>query len=318
MGKQIYAPVQTAFDAAASTTAESFAAAQGERTIAAAALEIESALSRQTTAFTARPPPDSAEPDIVVPKRESCRIIKPFGSDTSCHIMNLTEADSVADSVLSTSYFPLIKEEYMPVVDGVQRGLKDRTYLGQKGANEYLSFDPVTFPSFCGKSATFSIWFESSGTAGGYILTRFRSSDTVWPEGEGQCWAQNLHDLLIDASKCTYAYTYTHRHTCTIQIHAQNVFKCMYARVFSAKTHTHMHAFESVNILTQARRHGDFAHSSTHPPTHTRTGQYWALYANRNGEIYVSDKCIHVYVTYGHTFSLFDVAYLYRYIHVYP
>jgi hypothetical protein len=157
MGKQIYAPVQTAFDAAASTTAESFAAAQGERTTAAAALEIEASLSRQTTSFTAQPPPSRTEPDIVVPKRESCRRINMFGKDTSCRIMNLTEADSVADSALSTSYFPLIKEEYMPVVDGGQRGLKDRAYLGLKGANEYLSFDPVTFPSFCGKSATFSI-----------------------------------------------------------------------------------------------------------------------------------------------------------------
>jgi len=64
MGKQIYAPVQTAFNAAASTTAESFAAAQGERTTAAAALEIEASLSRQT-------PPSPPSPLLLIQSQTS-------------------------------------------------------------------------------------------------------------------------------------------------------------------------------------------------------------------------------------------------------
>lgn len=193
MGKKIYAPIQTAFDAAASTNAESFAAAQDARDTAAVASEIASVLLRQTTSLTINPPGNSAEPDIVVPARTSCRTITILGNDTSCHIMNLTEADSIMDSELGTTFFPLIKEEYMPIVHGIRLGLKNRTYLGLKGAKEYISYDPVTFPSFCDRSATFSFWYESSGVEAAYVLTRYKKDNAAWPSGEGLYWKLSVH-----------------------------------------------------------------------------------------------------------------------------
>jgi len=178
IGKEIYSPEQTPFDQAASTSSEIAAHAQDEREVVTQDLSIESSLTRQVTAIMLNPSTSVSEPELVVPNSPGCRVIATFGNDTSCHIMNLTEHDHVADPTLAGKrYFPLVKLEYMPP----GKRLRDKFNLGLKSANEVLRFDPDAFPTWCGKSATFSMWFEPRGI-GGYILTRYKTSDFVWPE----------------------------------------------------------------------------------------------------------------------------------------
>jgi hypothetical protein len=176
MGKQIYTPEFTPFDKAASVTSEAFAQAKGERMVAMGDLQIEGTLIRQTTDFTTNPPVSPAVPNIKVPNSPQCTQIQTFGADTSCHIMNLTKDDLAEDPTLTgKTYFPLVKLEYM---NG--RRLRDRVNLPTLPANQVLRYDPVAFPSWCGMSASFSVWVEYTGI-GGYILFRAASSETVWP-----------------------------------------------------------------------------------------------------------------------------------------
>jgi len=59
--------------------------------------------------------------------------------------------------------------------------LKDRVFLGVKGTKEYLNYDPVAFPSWCGQSASFSVWIENMGLEG-YIIARYKTSERLLPE----------------------------------------------------------------------------------------------------------------------------------------
>jgi hypothetical protein len=45
----------------------------------------------------------------------------------------------------------------------------------------YYNYNTTTFPSWCGKSATFLYWLESDTQAGGYLLARYDVSYAVRP-----------------------------------------------------------------------------------------------------------------------------------------
>jgi len=183
VGKQIYTPELTPFDTATSKNTNSFANAQNERLSALEEARVEGTLTRQTVSLITNPIAVVSNPDISVNDSSPCRSIQGFidsktgVDDTSCHIMRLTEVDHTTDEMLNYQYFPLIKQEYMPL--GTR--LKDRSFLGVKGRKEYLHYDPIVFPSWCGQSASFSIWIENVGL-GGYIISRYKTSETPWSE----------------------------------------------------------------------------------------------------------------------------------------
>jgi hypothetical protein len=173
-GKRIANPQMTAFDKSTSTNKEKFTAANSERAAAHSEQQVQGALSRQMTVLVAAAVADVNPPEVNVPALSSCPQLAPYGSSTSCHIMNLTNTDNELDSMLNKQYFPLIKLAYMP--PGSR--LRDKTYIGLKANADLITYDPVQFPSFCGKSASFSVWWDPRGASavggvGGYLLSRF-------------------------------------------------------------------------------------------------------------------------------------------------
>ena len=88
--------------------------------------------------------------------------------------MKLEEADSEEDSETGRAFFGLIQPEYFPVdASGNRLGPRERVLLDHNHPQEMLSYDSSKFPTFCGRSATFSIWWESSTDAGMCAFTMY-------------------------------------------------------------------------------------------------------------------------------------------------
>ena len=171
-GKQMYRPMETPFDTAASRNSESFASASDARAETLTNIEIQGALSRQTTSNTVNPIVIVREAEIVVNDSSPCRQVAGFGIATSCHFLTLTEADIMSDNTTTGSkqFLPLIPTRHMPS----GKRPEDKVWLGFKKSQEYLRYDNSKFPSWCGGSATFSFWFEPQ-TVGGYTLGRYQN-----------------------------------------------------------------------------------------------------------------------------------------------
>ena len=259
VGKRMFTPESTPFDVTTARNEESFANAQDERLSVSRNLAVEATLTRQAVSLTENSVNVVRDPPIIVSDTSPCIPIVAFGNDTSCHIMTLTEADAEFDTVLNYQYFPLIKPEYLPP----GRGLKDRSFLGRKKANELLRYDPVAFPSWCGGSASFSIWISFEDTAG-YVLTRYKTSETVWP---AKIWKINTGPSDVRSECCVYVYV------CSCVCVCMNVcvcmclcmclcmFVCMCANTRTLQ-YTHIHMFVCLYLHT---------HKNTHKHTHTHT-----------------------------------------------
>jgi len=90
----------------------------------------------------------------------------------------LTDQDGLLDTTTNMMYFPLVKSEYMP--EG--RRLRDRAFWGESPVKDLLTYDPALFPGWCGKSASFSVWWDprphkSGLPPGGYIVSKFEHVD---------------------------------------------------------------------------------------------------------------------------------------------
>ena len=181
-GKQPFSPVKTAFDTTNAMQADSFATAQGERSEADGQMEVENSLNRMIMAlpdlkysvhsWTASAMPAGSK--VSVPLVPGCPQLALFGTSTSCHIMN-DIADYTTDDG-GNKYLNLIQPAYRPA--GFRA--KDRMLLDHNYKNEYLSFNATRFPSFCGKSATFSMWVENwDCSARSTLISRYPT-----PEGK--------------------------------------------------------------------------------------------------------------------------------------
>ena len=177
VGKLMFAPEATSFDMTTSKNEEAFARAQDAVVASASSTRVDGSLTRQTVYLTGNPTVIVRDPPIMVNNSSPCPAIQVFGNTTSCHIMTLSEEDAILDTTLNYSYFPLIKPQYMPP----GRGVKDRAFLAVRKTNELLRYDPVAFPSWCGTSATFSVWLENEGVSG-YIISRYKTSEVPFPE----------------------------------------------------------------------------------------------------------------------------------------
>ena len=152
---------------------------------------------------------------IYVPKRTACdadgdsnadATLHMFGNDTSCHIID-TWDPKLNDTLNSNKeYYNLIPSAYWPstfranATDGVHNGNKDRMEIDPSyhlKPKEYPHYDPSQWPSFCGKSATFSVWLETDTVHGGAILARYSKENAtthhselewaLYAEGYGLC-----------------------------------------------------------------------------------------------------------------------------------
>ena len=177
VGKLVFAPEATSFDEMKSKNQEAFASARDERLSISRDLHVEGSLLRQTVFLATNPIVVVRDPPIIVKNSSPCSPIAAYGNDTSCSIMKLSESDAILDTTLNYQYFPLIKSQYLPP----GRGVKDRAFLSVRKTNELLRYDPVAFPSWCGGSASFSVWVENEGVAG-YIISRYKTSEVPFPE----------------------------------------------------------------------------------------------------------------------------------------
>lgn len=162
-------------------TAGYFASAQGERAQAAIELQVENAFGRLVSDIVANPPTDlrqemEANSRLVVPENASC-FRQPIFKDTmSCRIMDNFSHYESCPFTGNKMYLNLVQPQYLP--SGHET--KDRVLLDDNFPKRYLSFDPTTFPSFCGKSATFSMWVENWGCgARATLLARYPKTVTT-------------------------------------------------------------------------------------------------------------------------------------------
>jgi len=180
-GKSIFTPESTSFDESKSVILEGFADAKNERSSAISEREVQGSLTRGASSSQAS---EINEPLLNVSSTQ-CNItaraeFSAYGPETSCKIITLTDQDGLLDTTTGKMYFPLIKREYMP--EG--RRLRDRAfYYRGRPSKDLLKYDPVLFPSWCGKSATFSVWWdpreseENPTFFGGYIVTNYERVD---------------------------------------------------------------------------------------------------------------------------------------------
>jgi len=153
-----FKPESTAFDAAASMQTSFFADAEGERKAAARELQIENAFTRLVSQAVTNPVVDVSVAKIMVPVSVGCTQVPIFADKTSCHIMqNLSILSSDPATTGAKKFLDLIQPNYRPA--GLSA--KDRMKLDHNHKMEYLRYNATEFPSFCGKSATFSMWIEN-------------------------------------------------------------------------------------------------------------------------------------------------------------
>ena len=143
---------------------------------------------------------------IYVPKKTACdadadsnadAMLHMFGNDTSCHIIDTWDAKLTDTLNRNKQYYNLIPSAYWPsgfsanATDGVHNGNKDRMEIDPSyhlKPKEYPHYDPLQWKSFCGKSATFSLWLETDTVHGGAILARYSKENSTTHQSELE-WA---------------------------------------------------------------------------------------------------------------------------------
>jgi hypothetical protein len=185
VGKAMFAPETTPFDDSRSNTVEGFSDAKNERSSAMTESKKQGSLTRGTIALNLGGGGEVVPPGVNVPNPQ-CNVrareeFAAFQNETSCRRMNLTDQDSLLDTTTNKRYFPFIKTEYMQA----GKRPKDRVFYDEVLNKDLLSYDPVHFPSWCNRSATFSIWWDprpskSELPPGGYIISKFAKNQTTF------------------------------------------------------------------------------------------------------------------------------------------
>ena len=173
-GKQPYFPEQKLADTIITRTDKQFSTAAGELAGSVVNLNVESSVTRNKIEFTVSPPTVDVDPTINVPKKASCTEIPCFGKETSCRIIDDWTGAVEHDTVTSKSFYNLVPPAVRPA--GV--GAKDRIHIDHTTPNEYLRYDSISWPSFCGQSATFSMWVETDTVNGGALVSRYQVPDS--------------------------------------------------------------------------------------------------------------------------------------------
>jgi len=159
-GREAFKPVKTQFDIAGARQTDAFAEAQGERTMANVKIQVENGFNRLVTTNANLQAVPEATPKIIVPRQVgsngSCPDVPIFDDATSCHIMSGFNATTDAATTGSTSFLPMLEPAYRNNLGG-----KDRIWLDHNSKKQYLRYDAQQWPSFCGTSATFSMWVEN-------------------------------------------------------------------------------------------------------------------------------------------------------------
>jgi hypothetical protein len=179
-GKGIFTPESTPFDASRSVASKGFSDATNERSSAISEREVQGSLTRG--AFSSPDSQETNEPGLNV-SNPQCNItdraeFSVYKTETPCNVMKLTDQDGLLDTTTNMMYFPLVKSEYMP--EG--RRLRDRAFWGESPVKDLLTYDPALFPGWCGKSASFAVWWDprphkSGLPPGGYIVSKFEHVD---------------------------------------------------------------------------------------------------------------------------------------------
>jgi hypothetical protein len=184
VGKAMFAPETTPFDDSKSSTLEGFSDAKNERSSAMSESKKQGSLTRGTITLALRPQEEKLA-GLNVPNPKCNVSTRPefaaFQMETSCRRMTLTDQDSLLDNTTKKMYFPFIKTEYMQA----GKRPKDKVFYEEVLNKDLLSYDPVHFPSWCNRSATFSIWWDprpskSDLPPGGYIISKFAQNQTTF------------------------------------------------------------------------------------------------------------------------------------------
>jgi len=160
-GKLPFQPVHSPFDTANAVQAKQFDQARTEREIITQKMHLEHVFTRMETNAVAHPQIDayqdlSQRARITVPAVPNCKTVPIFGIGTSCHIIK-GMATETSPETGDKEYMNMVPPAYRPA----GQGGRDQLLLDHNKPKQYLSYDSVQFPHFCGKSATFSMWIEN-------------------------------------------------------------------------------------------------------------------------------------------------------------
>ncbi len=190
-GKTPLTARQEPIDLAVARSDAKLGEAADERALAAIQLELEGSLSRAALSLALNPSNVSLAPMLTVSNKAGCARVPVFGDSTSCRIIDSWDP-AETDDVTGKDFYSLLPSSVRP--PGV--GPKDRMRYDHTRPGEYLRYSSDAWPSFCGQSATFSLWVETDTVHGGALLSRYSAADeqghstlqwALYAEGYGLC-----------------------------------------------------------------------------------------------------------------------------------
>ena len=162
------APNAEPIDLAIARSDSKFAEAADERGLAAQQLSLEASLSRAALDLAFDTANLTVDAKIDVARKGGCRVIPVFGNSTSCRIIERWDPLET-DDITGKSFFNMLPTSARPT----GAGPKDRLIIDHTRSNQYLRYSADAWPSFCGGSASFSLWLATDTVHGGALLSRY-------------------------------------------------------------------------------------------------------------------------------------------------
>ena len=169
-GKIPMAPSIQPTDLMMSRSDSKFAEAADGRALAARQLEIEASLSRAAIDLAVNSANLTEDARISVQSKDGCSVIPVFGNSTSCRIIESWDP-AETDPVTRQAFYNLLPSSVRPP----NAGARDRLVYDHTRPNDYLRYSPEAWPSFCGQSASFSLWLETATR--GALVSRYSAAE---------------------------------------------------------------------------------------------------------------------------------------------
>ena len=160
-GMRPYLPCQAQADDIVARGDAAWEAAHRDRVAQIDQIHVEEALARTVFGLVQNTGDTHEELGIEVPQRASCLDIPAFGADTSCRFIDAWDPEEI-DSITNKTYYNMLPSANRPAGVGADARIK----LDDVRPRQYLRYDAERWPSFCGQSATFSMWVETDTCTG--------------------------------------------------------------------------------------------------------------------------------------------------------
>ena len=207
-GMRPYLPRQDQADDIVARGDAAWEAAHRDRVAQIDQIHVEEALARTVFGLVQNRGHTHEELGIEVPQRASCLDIPAFGADTSCRFIDAWDPEEI-DSITNKTYYNMLPSANRPAGVGADARIK----LDDVRPRQYLRYDAERWPSFCGQSATFSMWVETDTVHGAALLARYSAVDAAnnHSELEYALYAES-YGLLVKGKRAPSTARLPHRY----------------------------------------------------------------------------------------------------------